>query len=380
MGLSSCIDFFNDENNSQYTLQKTLIDHSESVPHESLKYILAQMENCICKIKFKGGYGTGFFCAIPFPDLNNLLPVLITNNHVLGKKDIKIGKEIIFTTNNEKNFYKISIDARRKVYTKEKPFDITIIELIKEYKNAIFLEIDEYLLNSNITTYDDVYNQKSIYLLHYPNGEKMEYSIGVIKNISLDNCDIQHYCATKDGSSGCPIINLSNYKVVGIHKAAMEIKNWNLGTLLKGPIEDFNKLYKNKNKEKISLKIFNTRNVESNQFGGEINNRQKQENNDYKSKINSLYEDNGGIYFKPGDKIISVLFMTIGSQDIINYTMACRTTDLFVTLEERLYRDFPKYRNVETFFMKNAKRILRFKTLEENKIKNNDIISLFVVE
>ena len=248
MGLSTCIDFVNDENNSQYTLQKTLIDHSESVPHESLKYILAQMENCICKIKCKGGYGTGFFCAIPFPDLNNLLPVLITNNHVLGKKDIKIGKEIIFTTNNEKNFYKISIDTRRKVYTNEKPFDITIIELIKEDKNVlnnIFLEIDENILNSNITTYDDVYNQKSIYLLHYPNGEKMEYSIGVIKNISLDNCDIQHYCATKDGSSGCPIINLSNYKVVGVHKAAMEIKNWNLGTLLKGPIEDFNKLYKN---------------------------------------------------------------------------------------------------------------------------------------
>ena len=42
--------------------------------------------------------------------------------------------------------------------------------------------------------------------------------------------------------------------------------------------------------------------------------------------------------------------MSQGSQDIINYTMACRTTDLFVTLEERLYRDFPKYRNIETFF------------------------------
>ena len=172
----------------------------------------------------------------------------------------------------------------------------------------------------------------------------MEYSIGVIKNISLDNCDIQHYCATKNGSSGCPLINLSNYKVVGVHKAAMEIKNWNLGTLLKGPIEDFNKLYKNKNKEKISLKIFNTRNVESNQFGGEINNRQKQENNDYKSKINSLYEDNGGIYFKPGDKIILVLFMTQGSQDIFNYSKACKNSDLFVRLEERLYHDFPKYR------------------------------------
>ena len=31
-------------------------------------------------------------------------------------------------------------------------------------------------------------------------------------------------------------------------------------------------------------------------------------------------------------------------------------------------------------FMVNANRILRFKTLEENKIKSNDIISLFTIE
>ena len=30
--------------------------------------------------------------------------------------------------------------------------------------------------------------------------------------------------------------------------------------------------------------------------------------------------------------------------------------------------------------MVNANRILRFKTLEENKIKSNDIISLFTIE
>ena len=72
--------------------------------------------------------------------------------------------------------------------------------------------------------------------------------------------------------------------------------------------------------------------------------------------------------------------MTQGNQDIINYSMVCKTTDLFVRLEERLYIDFPKYKNYETYFMVNARRILRFKTLEENKIKNNDIISLFFNE
>ena len=79
-------------------------------------------------------------------------------------------------------------------------------------------------------------------------------------------------------------------------------------------------------------------------------------------------------------KIISVLFMTQGNQDIINYSMACRTTDLFSSLEERLYQDFPKYRNVDKIFMVSTNRISRDKTLEENKIENNDIICLFPIE
>ena len=72
--------------------------------------------------------------------------------------------------------------------------------------------------------------------------------------------------------------------------------------------------------------------------------------------------------------------MTQGNQDIVNYTIPCKSTDLFVRLEERLYNDYPKYRNYETFFMVNTRRILRFKTLEENKIKSGDIISLFTNE
>ena len=79
-------------------------------------------------------------------------------------------------------------------------------------------------------------------------------------------------------------------------------------------------------------------------------------------------------------KIISVLFMTQGNQDIINYSMICRTTDLFSSLEERLYQDFPNYRNVEKIFMVNANRIFKDKTLEENNIKYNDIICLFPTE
>ena len=72
--------------------------------------------------------------------------------------------------------------------------------------------------------------------------------------------------------------------------------------------------------------------------------------------------------------------MTQGNNDIFNYSMPCKTTDLFASLEERLYQDFPKYRNAKKIFMVNTNKILRFKTLEENNIKSNDIISLFLTE
>ena len=103
--------------------------------------------------------------------------------------------------------------------------------------------------------------------------------------------------------------------------------------------------------------------------------------NTFNNPINDSEQNNGDIGGgSENDKIISVLFMTQGNQDIINYAMACRTTDKFASLEERLYKDFPKYRNVDKIFMVNANRIFSDKTVEENNIKNNDIINLFSID
>ena len=125
---------------------------------------------------------------------------------------------------------------------------------------------------------------------------------------------------------------------------------------------------KNKFKEKIII------------LEKELNNKNS-EINDYIIQIKKLNEDkNEIISINPGEKILSILFITQGNQDISNYSMACKDTDLFVKLEERLYNDYPNYKNHENYFMVNTRRILRFKTLKENKIKNNDIISVFAVD
>ena len=83
---------------------------------------------------------------------------------------------------------------------------------------------------------------------------------------------------------------------------------------------------------------------------------------------------------KSGEKIMTVNFVSMGTQDIGHYSLACRKTDLFIRLEEKLINDFPALRENDIYFEVNVRRIKRYKTLEENSIKNNDIINLFIID
>ena len=223
----------------EYIKEKSLANISDPISIDILKIIIEQIEESICKIYCrKGGNGTGFFCLIPFPNKFNLLPVLITNNHVLEKEDIKLNSKIKFTLNNDNKQFEIFIDNKRKVFTNDK-FDITIIEIKKNdnLKLDKFLEIDDQIFKDNP---NDIYKQISIYIIYYPSIKKPAFANGIIKVIEEDNYNIHHLCSSVPGSSGSPIINLKNNKVIGIHKGASN-NNWNLGTFLKKPILEFYK-------------------------------------------------------------------------------------------------------------------------------------------
>ena len=157
--------------------EKLFVNQPIPVPIEGTEKILFQMKNCICKIhKEDGNKGTGFFCKIPI--LNNILPVLITNNHILGENDIENGKIIKMTINS--NIKEIKIDNLRKKYTNAEK-DITIIE-IESNKDEIYnyLELDEKDLYKNEENIKLEYQNKSIYILHYPKG-KLNVSYSIIK-------------------------------------------------------------------------------------------------------------------------------------------------------------------------------------------------------
>ena len=155
-----------------------------------------------------------------------------------------------------------------------------------------------------------------------------------------------------------------------------KIKNQQLineNTNLKNTINNLNLQILNMKKNEEKIKILENEIIKKNK---EIEN--------YKSNINT-FNNNNNLGFsitsiKPGEKIMTVNFVTMGIQDIGHYSLACKNTDLFVRLEERLYQDYPQFKNYETYFEVKTKRIRRFKTLEENKIDNNDIINIFIAE
>jgi hypothetical protein len=92
------------------------------------------------------------------------------------------------------------------------------------------MEIDKNIFEDD---FKEIFKNKSIYLLHYPKGVEICKSEEVIKNIAEDNYTIVHCCDSTNGSSGGPLINLKNNKVIGIHKGYNG--KINLGILLREP-------------------------------------------------------------------------------------------------------------------------------------------------
>ena len=80
------------------------------------------------------------------------------------------------------------------------------------------------------------------------------------------------------------------------------------------------------------------------------------------------------------EKFISVNFVSMGIQDIINYSVVCKLSWPFSEVEKKLYEDFPEYNKPQTFFTIGTNRIEKNKTLKENKIVKNSVITVFKAE
>ena len=72
------------------------------------------------------------------------------------------------------------------------------------------------------------------------------------------------------------------------------------------------------------------------------------------------------------DKIIAINFISVDQR--INYPMKCKSSDIFLKLEEKLYHEYPDIKNKNVFFMAQGILINKNDSLDKNKIKNGDSI------
>ena len=103
--------------------------------------------------------------------------------------------------------------------------------------------------------------------------------------------------------------------------------------------------------------IINQKEIELNNFKAQLNNNIIKKNVDF-------------------DDIMCVNF--ISSDQNVHYAASCLKTNTFAEIEEKLYKQYPQYRETNNNFIANGTQVLRFKTIAENKIGNGLPVTLIV--
>ena len=269
---------------------------------------LKELEKCICKIESQvnkkidekktiTGTGTGFFCKIKHN--KRLIPVLITNYHIINDDYIQNNKFINIYIKDDK--HTIYLNKNSKIYSSDNnKYDIMIIKLNEDNNDITnYLEIDYKNMNKENSLSN--YEIALIYLLHFPYLEKsafISYGDGICQD-QKNKYDIKHLCNTDIGSSGGPILN-SVHKVIGIHKGFRKTikieESYNIGTYIKFPLDELNKknyisneinfIIKN---QIIKPKLFENINEINIKLTNEKNNGTKYDNIRHDNKITCVY-------------------------------------------------------------------------------------------
>ena len=134
-----------------------------------------------------------------------------------------------------------------------------------------------------------------------------------------------------------------------------------------------NKANKIIDKQKIEIQdLKNQLNSFKNIDMNKINNLQNEINNK-NNQLNQLRQQLQNVYLNNNQNIQNILqndkcvtFITTDSS--LFYGVACNGNSTFAEIEEKLYKEYPEYRETNNTFLANGTEILRFKTINENKI------------
>lgn len=116
--------------------------------------------------------------------------------------------------------------------------------------------------------------------------------------------------------------------------------------------------------EELNKKLSNYNNIINNNTI--IIKEKEEELNKLKSHLKNISkqkESSPKIYEK---EMVCVNFLS--EDQNIRYALPCNKNNIFAEIEEKLYQQFPEYRNTNNTFIANGTPILRFKTIGENNI------------
>ena len=85
-------------------------------------------------------------------------------------------------------------------------------------------------------------------------------------------------------------------------------------------------------------------------------------------------EINPPILIKSEEKLMSVILFS--SEENIHYSFICKNTDNFSIIESLLYKRYPECEYPKKIFIVNGREINITLNLDDNKIRNGDIITL----
>ena len=153
-----------------------------------------------------------------------------------------------------------------------------------------------------------------------------------------------------------------NNKIIDAKKLGISINEYHKNELIK-----INKLLNNEINN-----FYDSQNINDNKDNSNKDNIIKELNNEIdklKEKL-SRYP----LELSNGEKLLSVIF-TSSDQNMF-YSIICKNTQKFIELEKKLYNDYPEYSKSDNYFMINGNRVDKTKSLDKNKIRNNNVIIL----
>ena len=185
-------------------------------------------------------------------------------------------------------------------------------------------------------------NQNHINLNKIINNNDINYG-GIDSNLNFFNFN-ENYNAIS-------VLELNN-KIYQLENLLNEERNKNQELIIK------NNNLENELQKKINIE--NSLNKEKNEL--------EQENNDIKLKI----KENSLNQFLSGEKILALLIL---SRDFkINKPIACKNTDIFVEIEDKIYNESPILKKRNKIYLVNGEKIEPNLSIEKNNIKDGNTI------